>query len=79
MFKKDYTLVISNENTDENFRRLMTVLGNHGVVKSVKETKEAGWIVIRLKASRHRWQMLMGKLKKGAGLTMYKIGEYWFI
>lgn len=79
MFNKTYTIVINNENTDEAFRTLMTRLNNFSAVKSVKENKESGWIVIKLKTSVAKWKLLMGKLKKDMKLDLIKIGDYWFI
>lgn len=79
MFNKTYTIVINNENTDEAFRNLMTRLNNYSAVKSIKENKESGWIVIKLKTSVTKWQLLVGKLKREMKLNLIKIGDYWFI
>lgn len=79
MFNKTYTIVINNENTDEAFKKLMMTLNKLSDVKSVKENKENGWIVIKLKTGISRWQLLVGKLKREMNLNLIKIGDYWFI
>lgn len=79
MFNKTYTIVINNENTDEAFKKLMMTLNKLSDVRSVRENKENGWIVIKLKTGISRWQLLIGKLKREMNLNLIKIGDYWFI
>lgn len=79
MFNRNDTIVIANDQSDEMFRRFMTILSSYSEIKKVAENSDMGWMVIKLKTKHHKWQRLLSKLKNDMGITPYKVMGFWFI
>lgn len=80
MFNKDYTLVVDGNNSDKNFKNLFMVLNTFGHIKKMKDVqvKDGLMTMIDVEMTRRQWKKLLAGMDN-IGLSMYKIGEYWFI
>ena len=80
MFNKNYTLVVDANNSDETFKNLFIVLNSNAHVKKIHdvEGKSGPMTMIDMETTGRKWKQLMTKLNN-VGLTMYQVGDYWFI
>ena len=80
MFMKDYTLVVDGNNTDKTFKDLFIVLNTFGHIKRIKDVqvKDGPMTMIETEMSKRQWKKLVEGLKD-IGLSVFSVGEYWFI
>ena len=80
MFKKDYTLVVDGNNSDKAFKDLFMVLNAFGHIKKIKDVqvKEGLATMIDVEMTGRQWKKLLAGMDN-IGLSMYRVGDYWFI
>lgn len=79
MFKKNYSIVMNSDNTEEAFKNVLMKLSKFGKIEKIKEVKDWNWTIIELKTTVTRWQMLVGSLKKDMDKTPVRLNNMWFI
>ena len=80
MFNKNYTLVVDGNNSDKAFKDLFMVLNTFGRIKNIKDVqvKNGPMTMIETEMSRRQWKKLSVGMND-IGLSMFRIGDYWFI